>query len=117
MSQFTLVDLPNGTWAVHWPELEPIYWAIAVSKKRLLQVAAGMGCWRVGVGMVDKKEELYIEWIDLIQYNDSLLEDLERHLLQRGELRGLVFEEECHAREFADYLSKHIVWKALNENY
>lgn len=118
MKYVTLVDLPNNTWAVHWPDLEPVYKAIAYSNKRFLHVIADMGCWRVGLGLSVRNsrhsiQEHYVNWIDLIRYNKSELEDMEHHWL--NDLCGFVFEEEKHAREFAEYIDRHITWKALCE--
>ena len=120
-SPFKIVDLPNRTWAVSWPEMKPV--KDIITGKRLFEMVesintsseVGFGIERVGT---KTDGELEICWVkDYIMCEKHEREHYADWLCTMYTVLGVVFHKEEDARKLLYELEKRLTWKSLQYNY
>ena len=120
-SPFKIIDLPNRTWAVSWPEMKPI--KDIITGKRLFEMVeeintspeVGFGVERVGTKI---DGELEICWVnDYIMCQQHEREHYADWLCTMYTVLGVVFHKEEDARKLLYELEKRLTWKSLQHNY
>lgn len=109
MKNFALIDLPNGDWAVSWPNWAPV--KDMTTKDKLINVAFDhCASFQVGFGILLNNGEMDILWVDY-----TVKDEIRYHhyMTDMYEIGGCVFRTENEAVAFRDELEKRATWYYL----
>lgn len=112
---FPLIDLPDGTWAVSWPEFSEKF-NDRMKINMLECIFNQLKCSEVGLGVAEHEHnETTILWIACKSYFQELTDEYSQYLQKYYNIRGAVFRKQHEAEQFKEILEKRYVWQLLQE--
>lgn len=110
---FSLVDLPNGYWAVSWPDIKPIV-EKATGIKLMDILFEDIGCFQIGLGIKHREDDPgETMWIDATLYWQDNREEFFLYALNRYQIFGVQFCSQQEAEKFYNILEKKLSWYYL----
>ena len=112
---FVLTDLPDGTWAVAWPEFDDSF--NESMKFNLLEcIFKEVKCDEAGLGVaVHNNDETSVLWIKDDVFYTEMTQEYTHYLYKYYKIRGAVFHKQQEAMHFKDVLEKRYMWQLLKE--
>ena len=113
---FKIIELPNGTWAVSWPEWKPVRDMVTALKLfdmvRTVNTSVEVG---FGIELVSTKEtkDFEIMWVKDYMLQNEQTEYYADWLTTMYNVVGVVFFEESEARALKYELDKKLTWHIL----
>ena len=112
---FPLTDLPDGTWAVSWPEFSEKF-NDRMKFNMLECIFKQVQCNEVGLGVAESEyNETSILWISDTVYYQDITDEYCQYLHKYYNIRGAVFRKQHEAQQFKEILEKRYMWQLLQE--
>ena len=113
---FKIIELPNGTWAVSWPEWKPVKDMVTAMKlfDLVRKVNTGMEVG-FGIELVSTKttNDFEIMWVKDYMLQNEQTEYYADWLTTMYNVMGVVFFKESEARALKYELEKKLTWYIL----